>query len=128
MSIELPVLRLGLAGFSVQQVAELEAVLWRSAPGRHAWQVGQFGEADAWWLNGARAQRAPDGTIRVLPAIPTERSLQLNMQEVDRPIGFATPLPFVPAAPSYTFDLNGNGSRTNVIYAGRTAGTLTSHR
>jgi hypothetical protein len=104
MSIELPVLRLGLAGFSAQQVAELDAMLKRSAPGRHVWQIGHFGEADAWWLNGARAQRAGDGTIRVLPAIPTERSLQLNMQEVDRPIGFAVPLAFAVPASSYTFE------------------------
>jgi hypothetical protein len=115
MAIELPVLRLGLAGFSVQQVAELEAVLWRSAPGRHAWQIGQFGEADAWWLNGARTQRGADGTIRVLPAIPTERSLQLNIQEVDRPIGFAAPLPFLPPAPSYTFEIGSVSSINSVL-------------
>ncbi len=42
MSIELPVLRLGLAGFSAQQVAELDAMLRRSAPGRHVWQIGHF--------------------------------------------------------------------------------------
>lgn len=104
MSLELPVLRLGLAGFAVQQVAELDAMLRRSAPGRHVWQIGHFTDADAWWLNGARIQRMDAATIRILPAIPTERSLQLNIPEVDRPIGFAQPLSFTPSQPGYTFE------------------------
>lgn len=103
MSLELPVLRLGLAGFTAQQVAELDAMLRRSAPGRHVWQIGHFTDADAWWLNGARTQRITGESIRVLPAIPNERSLQLDMQEVDRPVGFALPLAFTPAQPGYTF-------------------------
>lgn len=104
MSIELPVLRLGLAGFAAQQVAELDAMLRQSAPGRHVWQLGHFSEADAWWLNGARTQQVSDGTIRIVPAIPTERSLQLNLQEVDRPVGFSLPLAFTPSHSSYTFE------------------------
>ena len=104
MSIELPVLRLGLAGFSAQQVAGLDAMLRRSAPGRHAWQIGHFADADAWWLSGPRTQRVGDGTIRVLPAIPTERSLQLDLKEVDRPVGFSLPMAFPAPQPCYTFD------------------------
>lgn len=104
MSIELPVLRLGLAGFSAQQSEELDAMLRRSAPGRHVWQITPFGDADAWWLNGARTQRVTDATIRILPAIPTERSLQLNIQEVDRPMGFALPMAFSPSGLSYSFE------------------------
>lgn len=103
MAIELPVLRLGLAGFSAQQKADLEAMLQRSTPGRNVWQIGNFSEADAWWLNGARTTRG-ETTIRVTPAIPTERSLQLDMQAVDRPIGFSVPLTFAPFQPGYTFD------------------------
>lgn len=104
MSIELPVLRLGLAGFTVEQKAELNAMLQRSAPGRHVWQIGPFNDADAWWLNGSRSQRVSAATIRITPAIPSERSLQLNVGEVDRPIGFSVPLAFPPLQSSYTFD------------------------
>lgn len=115
MSIELPVLRLGLAGFAVQQVAELDTMLRRSAPGRHIWQIGHFGDADAWWLNGARTQRVTDGTIRILPSIPTERSLQLDLQEVDRPVGFSLPLAFTPSQPSYTFEPGSVASMHTVL-------------
>ena len=104
MSIELPVLRLGLAGFSAQQVGELDAMLRRSALGRHVWQIGHFGDADAWWLSGPRTQRVGDGTIRILPAIPTERSLQLDLKEVDRPVGFSLPMAFPAPRPCYTFE------------------------
>jgi hypothetical protein len=103
MSIELPMLRLGLAGFSAQQKIELDAMLQRSNPGRNIWQLGNFHDADAWWINGSRAQRG-DGKIRITPAIPTERSLQLNLAEVDRPIGFSVPLSFPATEPGYTFD------------------------
>lgn len=115
MSIELPVLRLGLAGFSVQQVAGLQAMLQQSSPGRHAWQIGPFGEADAWWLNGPRTQRVGPGKIRVLPSIPSERSLQLTMQEVDRPVGFSAPLAFTPAPLNYTFDPESLASIDDVL-------------
>lgn len=115
MTIELPVLRLGLAGFSTQQVSGLEAMLQRAAPGRHAWQIGSFGDADAWWLNGPRTQLAGEGTIRVVPAIPSERSLQLTLKEVDRPIGFSVPLAFPPSPLSYTFEPGSLTSITHVL-------------
>ena len=104
MSIEIPVLRLGLAGFSVQQMAAMKGLLQQCAPGRHAWHIGAFADADAWWLNGSRIQRVSEGTIRVLPAIPSERSLQLTLADVDRPVGISVPLAFSPSAPHYAFD------------------------
>jgi len=115
MAIELPVLRLGLAGFSAEQKAALDAMLQRSAPGRHVWKISHFNEADAWWLNGSRTQRAAEDMIRITPAIPTERALQLNIQEVDRPIGYSLPLAFPAFQPSYTFDPTSVSSINQVL-------------
>jgi hypothetical protein len=115
MSIELPVLRLGLAGFSAQQKAELDAMLQQAAPGRHVWQLARFNDADAWWLNGARTTVVGAGMLRITPAIPSERSLQLNMQEVDRPVGFSVPLPAPPFEAGYSFDPKSLASINTVL-------------
>ena len=115
MSIELPVLRLGLAGFGVEQKAALNAMLQRSAPGRHVWQIGSFTDADAWWIHGARAQLAGRQTIRITPAIPTERSLQINVEEADRPMAFSVPLAFTPFEPHNSFDPASLSSVNNVL-------------
>ncbi|MEP6792257.1 MAG: hypothetical protein ABI907_12860 [Ramlibacter sp.] len=104
MSIELPVLRLGLAGFSAEQKSELDAMLRHASPGGHMWQVGKFADADAWWVNGSRLQMLPDGTVRVSPGAPTERSLQLDLAQVDRPIAFTLPLASREFRPAYTFE------------------------
>jgi hypothetical protein len=115
MSIELPVLRLGLAGFSVEQKAELHAMLQRSAPGRYAWQIGPFKDADAWWLNGGRTQQVGDTTIRVTPGAPTDRSLLLNTPEIDRPLAFSLPLAFKPFEACHTFEPGSPRSINDVL-------------
>ncbi|MBI2769876.1 MAG: hypothetical protein HYX47_09650 [Burkholderiales bacterium] len=104
MSIELPVLRLGLAGFSAGQKAELDAMLHNASPGGHQWQVGRFADADAWWVNGSRVQLLPDGNVRIGAGTPTDRSLQLDLAQVDRPIAFTLPLASRKFEPAYTFE------------------------
>jgi hypothetical protein len=102
MSIELPVLRLGLAGFSGEQRTALHGLIQQVTRG-HVWQIHRFSDSDVWCLNGSRTQALPDHMIRIAAGVPSERSLQLNLQEVDRPIGFSTPL--APGlAPLYTFN------------------------
>jgi DNA-binding HxlR family transcriptional regulator len=110
MSIELPVLRLGLVGFSTEQQERIAKVLSNPASGGMVWQVGKFSEADAWWVNGARTQSLPDGTLRVASGVPSGRSVQLNLKEVDRPIAFSTPLAARELAPTYRFDLDSDAS------------------
>jgi hypothetical protein len=44
-------------------------------------------------VNGARTQLVGGDRIRVASGVPSERSLQINMPDVDRPIAFAIPLP-----------------------------------
>ena len=93
MTIELPVLRLGLAGFSADEQLAIRRVL-RSAGGEAThWQAGEIEGADAWWVNGARVRLLGGDRIRVAPAVPSDRAVQFHMPDVDRPLAFARPLP-----------------------------------
>jgi hypothetical protein len=109
MSIELPTLRLGLAGFSAQQEESLGAELEQSGSG--IWQVGKFADADGWWVNGGRVQVLPDTTVRIAPGVPGSRSLHLDLHDVDRPIAFSLPLATRQLEPLFTFDA---GSRASI--------------
>ncbi|MBG9389953.1 hypothetical protein [Caenimonas aquaedulcis] len=103
MTIELPVLRLGLAGFSAQQQEALGAAL-SDASGHLRWEISAFEEADAWWVNGARTHLVAEGTIRVRAAAPGSRAVQLHLPDIDRPIAFALPLVASALEPGYSFD------------------------
>lgn len=101
MSTEFPVLRLGLAGFPAAQVEELSASLHLASSG--SWEVGEFATADAWWLNGARAQLLPDKIVRVAAGQAGGRSLHLALHDVDRPLAFAEPVAGPGLEPLCTF-------------------------
>jgi hypothetical protein len=115
MPIELPVLRLGLAGFSAAQRARVDEVLLSASTGRVAWQLGEFTEADAWWVNGARTQMLADNTLRIASGVPTGRSISLNLQDVDRPVAFSTPLAPRNFEPALQFDLGSSDSLAQVL-------------
>lgn len=104
MTIELPVFRLGVAGFSAEQSDRLGAALAGAAPGPLAWEIRTLAEADAWWVNGSRVQLLADHTLRVPPGFPTERALQLHLPDIDRPVAFSTPVACAEITPAYTFD------------------------
>ncbi len=106
MTIELPVLRLGLAGFSAAQQEHLAAVLPRVTPGTMVWEIEKLADADAWWVNGARAKLLPGDTIRISAAIPSERALQLHLPDIDRPVAFSLPLGCADFVPAYSFDID----------------------
>jgi hypothetical protein len=88
--MELPLLRLGLAGFSAEQQDRLNFLLQQASSS--TWQIGKFADADAWWVNGARVQVLLDSTIRIASGKPDGRSLHLDLQDVDRPVAFTLPL------------------------------------
>lgn len=115
MPIELPVLRLGLAGFSAAQQARADDVLSSASTGRVAWQLGKFTEADAWWVNGTRTQMLADNTLRIASGVPTGRSISLNLQDVDRPVAFSTPLAPRNFEPALQFDLGSPASLAQVL-------------
>ena len=93
MSLELPLLRIGMAGFSLEQQEMLGRTLAHASPGGLTWEFSKFGEADALWLNGARTQVLSATTLRVASGVPGGRSVQINLPDVDRPLAFARPLP-----------------------------------
>ncbi|MES2999706.1 MAG: hypothetical protein V4787_03370 [Pseudomonadota bacterium] len=104
MTIELPILRLGLAGFSADQQEALGAALAQASAGELMWEIGKFDEADAWWISGARTQLVGNATIRVAPAVPTSRAVQLHLPDIDRPLAFALPVVQPELEPTYCFD------------------------
>ena len=100
---EQPILWLGMSGFAPQQRPVLEASLLRSA-GSPSWRTCAFGDADAWLVNGRSVRVMPGGNLKVVPGLPTERALNLNLSEVDRPVAFALPLASGDIEPRCTFD------------------------
>jgi hypothetical protein len=104
MSVEQPVLWLGLAGFTPEQSKQLELLLARLPKGLGAWQLCAFSEADAWLVSGEKSRLLSPDTLKVLAGRPTERTVQLNLAEVDRPIAFSLPLASSDLDPMYTFD------------------------
>ena len=110
LSLELPVLRLGLVGFSAEQQEQLGNLLKTRVV---QWQPWPFADADAWWVNGAHARRLPDGLVRIPSADPKSRSTLLNLDDVDRPMAFALPMASLDIKPPYAFD----ASRPDTIAA-----------
>ncbi|KQT08903.1 hypothetical protein [Ramlibacter sp. Leaf400] len=104
MSFELPLLRIGMAGFSLEQQEMLGRVLPHASPGGLTWEFSKFGEADALWLYGGRTQILSATTLRIASGVPAGRSVQINMPDVDRPMVFARPLPRN-LQPELAFDL-----------------------
>lgn len=113
--IEPPLLRLALAGFTAEQQDRIRACLPAVAPSDLAWTVGELGDADAWWVNGAGVRRVDDRTVRVAAAAPTSRSLQLNLPDIDRPVAFTLPLACAGLQPAYNLDIASPASMTAVL-------------
>jgi hypothetical protein len=116
MTIEVPALRLGLAGYTeAQQKAAAEAAM--AATGARArWELGAFGESDAWWLEGSRTVLMLNQHLRVQPAVPTGRSVQLALADVDRPVAFSLPIAAPGFQPAITFELADKAAAVKVLH------------
>src|SRR4051794_21943312 len=79
VAAEQPILWLGMTGFAPAQRTTLEAFM-ASATGTARWRVCAFGEADAWWVNGANVRVIPGGNLKVAAGLPTERALSLDLK------------------------------------------------
>lgn len=115
MTIEHPVLRLGLAGFSARDQDEIRATVPAVAPGAFAWVVSELGDADAWWVNGARLRMLDEATVKVAAGEPTARSVRLHLPDVDRPVAFTLPLSCTGLQPAYSLDVGSRDSMAAVL-------------
>lgn len=115
MSSEQPLLCLGLAGFTPEQRERLHLLLGQLPPRGAVWRVGPFAEADAWLVSGEKCRLVAADTLKILAGLPTERAVQLDLDEVDRPIAFSLPLASDDFDPKHTFDLSGGASLSGVL-------------
>ena len=90
-ALELPVLKLGLAGFSPEQEEAIAAAVTGSRTVH--WQVGPMTGADAWFINGLCTQSLGGGRIRIASRHFAGRSVQVQLPDACRPVAFAQPLP-----------------------------------
>lgn len=115
MTIEIPVLRLGLAGFTEAQQKAAADLVRAAGSAQAQWQLAPFPEADGWWLEGSRAVVLPTGILRVQPGVPSGRSVQLALADVDRPVGFTLPLAAPTFRPAVTFQLEARDQALAVL-------------
>jgi DNA-binding transcriptional ArsR family regulator len=113
---EQPQMRLAQLGFSAAEQLTLRAVLGqRAVRGRIEWHVAQPGEADAWFVNGSRVQRLPDGTLRIMPGVASGRAIRIHAEELDWPMAFSLPVGTADFKPSYSFELGSSASIEAVL-------------
>jgi hypothetical protein len=116
MTIEVPVLRLGLAGYTDAQQKQAAAVTAAATGARARWELGPFADADAWWLEGSRTVLMSNQHLRVQPAVPSGRSVQLALADVDRPVGFSLPITAPGFKPAVQFNLGDKDAGARVLH------------
>ena len=115
MSFDQPVLWLGLAGFTPEQRQQLNGLLAQLPKGGIAWQLCAFADADAWLVSGEKCRLVAADTLKILAGLPSERTVQLDLDQVDRPVAFSLPLSSGEFDPKLTFDLGSLPSLLKVL-------------
>lgn len=110
-----PTLMLGLIGFNREQEGEIRQLLVSRAQAAVGWRTAALPNADAWWVNGARAKVLADGSVRIAPADPCGRSIRLALADVSRPIAFCEPLANHDLEPAYSFSISNPASVSAVL-------------
>jgi hypothetical protein len=116
MPIEVPALRLGTAGFTEVQHKLVAAAAEAAAGPAGCWEPASFADADAWWLEGRRTMLLPNQHLRVPPAIPSARSVQLALADVDRPLAFTLPVAAPDLEPALTFALEDRAAAVRMLH------------
>jgi hypothetical protein len=115
ISTHRPTLNLGVIGFGNEHEQAVQRLLERDSGSSVAWRLGSVAEADAWWVNGARAQLLSDGSLRIGAGKPGARSVRLSLTEVDRPIAFSEPLVSPEFEPAYSFSIDDDASMRTML-------------
>lgn len=110
-----PTLILGMIGFSPRQESDIDQCLAKRGQGAVGWRRGPVSQADAWCVNGARAQLLPDGSLRIGSAEAGGRSVRLALTDVSRPIAFSEPLASLDLEPAYSFSISEPASVCTVL-------------
>ncbi len=106
MPSESPQLRVGLAGFSLEQQDQVRRLLADAgAAGPATWTAGELAGCDVLFINGARTQSLGGDVVRIASGVPGGRSVQIALAELDRPVAVARPFPSRGVGSSYLFDL-----------------------
>jgi hypothetical protein len=101
---EQPTFFVGAIGFAPEQRELITASLQRS-PDLPNWAVHDVRASDARLVNGAKCRLQPNGSIRVAPGLPHERTVTLDLSGSERPIAFAVPLADHHIEPRCWFDV-----------------------
>ena len=115
MSLDQPVICLGLAGFTPEQRQQLNGLLAQLPKGGIVWQLCGFADADAWLVSGEKCRLIAADTLKILAGLPSERAVQLDLDQVDRPVAFSLPLASGDFDPKLTFDLDSLPSLVKVL-------------
>ena len=107
---DLPVLQIGMAGFSHLQRVQIEGIVKLLPNKTAAWCVGRFSDAHAWLVCSNKVRIAPgmanlsSENLLVLPGLPSEKATVLNLPEITRPMAFSLPISNPDIEPRLTFD------------------------
>lgn len=108
-------LLIGLFGFTPGQQRILKHSLVRCSTGSVEWHLASTQDADAWFINGARAQLLGDGSIRIPPGSAGGPSTRFTLEAVDRPVAFAQPIACAELEPACRFSLSSDASIRSVL-------------
>lgn len=115
MTIEFPVFRLGLVGFSQDQQQDIVKAVPAAGAGALSWEKSSLETADAWLINSARARWLGGARLRVGPGTPSARALVLDLPDVGRPVAFSQPVSSPDFQPAHSFDPTSPASMQAVI-------------
>ncbi|WP_427913355.1 hypothetical protein ACPWT1_22510 [Ramlibacter sp. MMS24-I3-19] len=91
-SAEEPLLWLALLGFAPDEELAIWSALEADATAA-CWRPGDLSTANACLVHGGRIEHLGDSRFDVLAGPPNQQSVRIDLQEMSRPVAFASPVP-----------------------------------